>query len=217
MQMWTPTRRKHYEIALRSILFPFFPKLNSSQYTSGKKTKSNFLSIFFSTLFFWTYLNSLHLLHAHTSMCTTEWRLRIPAVPRQCFCFLNFISPQRRDTVPSAPSQHRASVCPPITCTSGCARSCTVPLAGLRCECGGGGGVLSCSRVSSHKWISPHSSLSIKEAVCAQAAVRGTPLQLFVFSHAAATCYLPYFPHLRRLYLSPVPSHCLPSSISLAL
>lgn len=46
-----------------------------------------------------------------------------------------------------------------------------------------------CRRVSSHKWISPHIPLSIKEPVCAPTAARSTPLQLFVPSDTS-TCYL---------------------------
>lgn len=46
-----------------------------------------------------------------------------------------------------------------------------------------------CGRVSSHKWISPHIPLSIKEPVCVPTAARGTPLQLFVLSDTS-TCYL---------------------------
>lgn len=44
-------------------------------------------------------------------------------------------------------------------------------------------------RVSSHKWISPHIPLSIKEPVCAPTATRRTPLQLFVLSDTS-TCSL---------------------------
>lgn len=44
-------------------------------------------------------------------------------------------------------------------------------------------------RVSSHKWISPHIPLSIKEPVCAPTAARRTPLQLFVLSDTS-TCSL---------------------------
>lgn len=46
-----------------------------------------------------------------------------------------------------------------------------------------------CRRASSHKWISPHIPLSIKEPVCAATAARSTPLQLFVLSDTS-TCYL---------------------------
>lgn len=50
---------------------------------------------------------------------------------------------------------------------------------------------LCCSRVvSSHKWISPHISLAIKEPVCAQAAVRGTPPAAVCVLALALDCHL---------------------------
>lgn len=110
MQMWTPTRRKHYEIAPRSILFLFRPKSNSSQFTSRSV---------FSALFF-LYLFNLPI----PTACTTDSHVRVHACIQQCFLFY-FLRDSTRSPLRllSTAPQSVLQLCAR-------ARSCTVPLAG---------------------------------------------------------------------------------------
>lgn len=136
--------------------------------------------------------------------CTYTCVLYAMLCSRQC-CWIS--TETWRDTVPSVSSQPRASVWPTTTCTRTrtCTHSCTTPLKG---------GLRRSRVVSSHKWISPHISLSIKEPVCAQAAVRATPpaavcVPARASATAAATCYLPYFVTCAvSRSLSPIRSSC---------